>query len=423
MSDKSVLLAMDHNKERMRLIELEEDLEYNISRKEELKNEVRKLKDQYDSIYEVYFKNTKAAMDMNVENASLKAAIEKEKKENLKLQLENDKLKGRVESLEKENSKTKTASNSSSTPGLQDIESENSYLKEVIKSKEEDADKIFNELKDSNQNLKLQIGDLLQCNDCDKTFSDKAQIFNHIKSNHSVRNLSDFKCDNCGDEFANQSYIKDHMVKEHQVTGIEGNKYKSSNKTSKLKNNIEKHKITGHITSSKESILKRQAELLNHITTQKINIVNLVYKLKQKEEEQIKHCSCRGFCRVLHSRFRWKLSQSNDLFRKFEAIHGSNSSVECKICDKQFSDEEVFKNHEKRNHQPSAEYESNKCDEHFSKENEMGKPLESFHASENFNCPECEQTFASEESLKVHAEKVHQKCPLNSTFFNPSASQ
>ena len=36
----------------MRLSELQEDLEYNISRKEELKKEVRKLKDEYESLYE-----------------------------------------------------------------------------------------------------------------------------------------------------------------------------------------------------------------------------------------------------------------------------------------------------------------------------------------------------------------------------------
>ena len=48
---------------------------------------------------------------------------------------------------------------------------------------------------------------------------------------------------------------------------------------------------------------------------------------------------------------------------------------------------------------------------------------ESNHAQGNFKCQECDQTFTCEEILKVHVEKEHKKFPLNSTFFNPSASQ
>ena len=94
---------MDYRKERMRLIELEDDLEYNISRKEELKKEVMKLKDQYVSIYEVYMKNTKVAMDKNVENAELRTDIEQKEKENVELKLENNSLKDRVKIFEKGN--------------------------------------------------------------------------------------------------------------------------------------------------------------------------------------------------------------------------------------------------------------------------------------------------------------------------------
>ena len=71
---------MNYARERMRQTELEEDLEYNISRKEELKKEVRKLKDNYDSLHDVHLKNAKVAMDQNVEIAQLKAMLEKSKK-------------------------------------------------------------------------------------------------------------------------------------------------------------------------------------------------------------------------------------------------------------------------------------------------------------------------------------------------------
>ena len=266
---------MDQGKNRMRLIELEEDLEYNISRKEELKKEVRKLKDQYESTYEVYMKNTKVAMDQNVEIADLKAVIEQKIKENNELHFENNKIKD----------------------SLRDMESSNRYYKDVIKSKEEGEDKLLDELKDSNQNLKLQVENLLQCNDFDSIFDDKAKIFKHIKSNHSERNCSDCNSDNFDDRL-----------------GIKCNR---SDQKFQLKSDLEKQKMKGHIRSSREDILRRQTELLKKLTLQKVNIGNSLYKLKQIENKKKVSCSCKGFCRILHSRFRWKYSQSDVLFGKF----------------------------------------------------------------------------------------------------------
>ena len=103
---------------------------------------------------------------------------------------------------------------------------------------------------------------------------------------------------------------------EHPVTGVKRTKCNSSDGKFQLKNDMEKHNMEGHINSSKEDILKRQAELLKKLTLQKINIVNSLYKLKQIENKKKESCSCKGFCRILHSRFRWKPSHSDDLFGK-----------------------------------------------------------------------------------------------------------
>ena len=41
---------MDHRECRKRIGELEDDLDYNIGRKEDLNHEVKKLQDKYDNI-------------------------------------------------------------------------------------------------------------------------------------------------------------------------------------------------------------------------------------------------------------------------------------------------------------------------------------------------------------------------------------
>ena len=146
MSDKSVLLAMDHRECRKRIGQLEDELDYHFGRKEELKKEVKKIQDKYDDVYDVYMKNTKVAMDMNIENAELKAVIEQLEKENIEL-----KTIGKADHIE-------------------NAESEIKELKATIESDKHEAEEIFNELRAENKNLKVQITTLLECDDCGQGF-------------------------------------------------------------------------------------------------------------------------------------------------------------------------------------------------------------------------------------------------------------
>ena len=154
------------------------------------------MQKKYDDLCEVFMKNTRAAMDKNVENAYLQAEIKKLKKGNIELQLENKKFIERLDSLEKDNAK------------LKDMECENRYLGDVVKFKEDNEDKISNELKESNKNLGLKVKNLLLCNQCDNTLSDKALIFNQVESIHSESSILDFKCDKCDEGFADQMDMK-----------------------------------------------------------------------------------------------------------------------------------------------------------------------------------------------------------------------
>ena len=306
-----------------------------------------------------------------------------------------------------------------------ELEEEIEMLKNTILTNENEFEEMYNNLSAENINLKVQIGNLLRCDECEERFNNKTELKHHTQSKHSVH---EFKCAMCDKCFADSTNMKMHMEKDHidekhQVTRFKGMKCNSGNKMFQLKSVMEQPKIKGHITLSKEDLLKRHTELLKKVTLQKVSIVNSLFKLKQIEDKQKQICSCRGFCRILHSRFRWKPSQSDNLFEKFEAINKSFLRVQCKICDIQFTDEEILKNHVKTNHQSSTKNECKQCDETFNEENELKIHFESVHALENYKCQECEHTCRSENRLKVPDEKEHEIYPLNSTFFNPSASQ
>ena len=284
---------------------MEDELEYNIWRKEELKRKVDKLETQLKEKGE----EMESLRVTNFENAKFQMATI----------TENDKLTEKIESLIKENSD----------------------LKDKIRSKSLENDNKIEDLQIKNSDLEKEIKNLLTCEICCQTFNTKDSMIHHTVSNH-------------------------------QETSLKGMVCKSSDRTSQLRSDMEKHKIKEHTNSEREDILQRHAELLEKITLQKINIVKSLYKLRQIEEKQRETCSCKGFCRILHFRFRWKPSQSEYFYQKFEAIHESSSRVKCNICDFQFNDEVIFKAHEKITHPSSAKYECEKCDETVSEEKKLG---------------------------------------------------
>ena len=87
-------MTMDQIKKRMSHRELEDELEYNIWRKEELKRKVDKLETQLKEKGE----ETEALRVTNFENAKFQMATLSE----------NDKLEKRIEFLEKENNEMAT---------------------------------------------------------------------------------------------------------------------------------------------------------------------------------------------------------------------------------------------------------------------------------------------------------------------------
>ena len=93
--------------------------------------------------------------------------------------MENNKFEDKVKSLEGEVHELRKKN--IDYPGIHYLESENRNLEIVIRSMKGDQYKIVNDLKESNQNLKMQVENLLKCDDCDDIFSDKALLFNHIK--------------------------------------------------------------------------------------------------------------------------------------------------------------------------------------------------------------------------------------------------
>ena len=181
---------MDHSCQRrghskLSYNDLEEEFEYNIQRKETLKRDVKKLEDEKEDLRITNWNNAKYTLE-----------IERDKKE----------LKSRIEQLERENIELKTKGKADHA------ESEINELKATIESDKHEAEEIFNELREENQNLKVQITNLLKCDECGHVFVEKSNLKVHFLSKHSS---SMFKCDICDEAFDIKGDLKEHVAEQH----------------------------------------------------------------------------------------------------------------------------------------------------------------------------------------------------------------
>ena len=91
-----------------------------------------------------------------------------------------------------------------------DLENEIKMLKDTISILEEDADKIFDDLKAENEKLKMKIEILLKCDHCHEKCTDKETFTNHILANHSDNII---KCNDCRKTCDENDYTKNFPIK------------------------------------------------------------------------------------------------------------------------------------------------------------------------------------------------------------------
>ena len=147
--------------------DLEDELDYNFGRKEELKRDLEKLEE---------------------ENDKLREAIA-----TLRIELDDLKILKNAEIL--------------------DNKTEICLLKDKLKYlKEENAESV-KEFETSNENLRFQIQKIFKRDKCDTEFETKAPMISHVVLDHpNVR----FKCDTCDNEFSRKIDLTMHVNKHHK---------------------------------------------------------------------------------------------------------------------------------------------------------------------------------------------------------------
>ena len=261
---------MDHKRERMchpkmTYIKLEEELEYNIGRKEELKIDVRKLEKQIEDIRLVNWNNAKAQMETERELSDIKS---------------------KMEILEKENKELKAVNNKTN---MEEMQSEIGKLQETINLLMDENTNTVSNLESENRNLRTQIHNLLICEECGIRFNSKLEMDTHIRSKHPFNRP---KCNKCSKCFENEVLLSNHISSIHPAKEF---KCDICDKSLKSEEDLNSHIKRQHPSKKEVSeVYKKFNELNSKLSKQKLKIYDDILIIKQREQMENSKCKCKG---------------------------------------------------------------------------------------------------------------------------------
>ncbi|XP_075976572.1 uncharacterized protein LOC142976881 [Anticarsia gemmatalis] len=192
---------------------------------------------------------------------------------------------------------------------------------------------------------------MLQCPDCDLTFSKQRSLSMHMRRHKNKNNKKEFICDTCGKVFSMK-----HQLKRHVVLHSEEKPY-SCSKCSKS--------------------YARKDQLLNHMHTH-----------KDSKPYECTYCK-KGFT---------QLCSLKDHVRS----HTGETPYLCSECGKGFSNSSNLRQHMMR-HTGLKPYACNMCPKTFCTKGQMTSHMATHSGEHPFKCEACGAAFTKQNSLKKHS--------------------
>ena len=228
---------------------------------------------------------------------------------------------------------------------LEDVQSDNKKLKDTIKCLKDDKVKTVSHLEKEMQRLKTRVQSLLKCEECEESFKLKNELKNHTQSKHLVQ---EYKCAVCDQLFVDITDMKMHFKESHCKILFKCNECENNFESSE---NLKLHISSEHKRNEyTEKMRKKEKAIEAQVLKQKVTLYDSLYKLKQKDSLKQK-CFCRGgYCRIVHSRFRWIASKSDILLNKLQSMisqepNKSKLKYNCEKCDFKCNYEDSLKKH------------------------------------------------------------------------------
>ena len=238
---------------RRRLDKAEDDIEYHISRKNELKSEIKNLEEKIEDLKENIRNLESRNSDMEKEMFTLRYDLKETEEGNLSIkdfnqQLMRDKnlVNAALENVRKE--KLKVEEN------VLFVSSENRNLRENLNEVKKSNLSKVKCLNEKISMLEATVSDILTCDICEETLESSVELQRHIKAYHkqNVRESKTIKCKVCGKPFRTKGDLERHTIQKHPSIKI------------------------------KEDLLMKEIKLATDIFQQKERIHKDIFKLRQK---------------------------------------------------------------------------------------------------------------------------------------------
>jgi KRAB domain-containing zinc finger protein len=251
------------------------------------------------------------------------------------------------------------------------------------------------------------------CENCDRKFSQKWQLFVHIKADHRENNsdnsnekigqrydeIKPFSCKWCDKSFFQVNEVKEH-IKFHNQIYEKKKTIKSFNCLSCDKNFRKNHLLKIHKESVHEG-KKHVCPTCGIACSSK----NGVYKHIKQVHENIKRKSIKeSMCPICGKNLKISLKTH------IEMVHEGKRPFTCSICGLTMATKGNVKMHIQSVHEKIKPNKCSRCESSFFHIGDLKRHIESVHEGKrDFKCSLCEATFSTQRSLNRHVKVVHEK--------------
>ena len=279
------------------------------------------------------------------------------------------------------------------------------------------------------------------CDRCDKVFSQKHHLKNHVKVIHD--GIRDYKCDSCSKSFPQAKHLQLHVYTVH-----EGHKDFKCDECGKLFSRIQhlnKHTDTVHEEKIHgENLIrypceacgkefKRKYTLAEHVKSVhddirdwKCEICGKGFHKKVILQKHVKHVHEGQKYDSYTCETCGKVLSSVQSFSTHKKIHLGIKDYKCdrEKCDFAARTSKLLKLHIKTVHDKIKDYNCDSCGKLFSTRSSLKNHIRIVHEGcKDYKCERCEKAFGTIQELKFHVKVIHEgfkgdhKCSLCEKMF------
>ena len=260
-----------------------------------------------------------------------------------------------------------------------------SLLEDHIKSKHEFYTKYDLGYGIVDHNLKNPEQKRYQCNQCDKSYTQRGTLNQHIETIHQ---FVKHQCAKCGMIFKKRQSLRNHLKFQH---GEEKNKCDVCGKM------VFKSQLENHIKDKHEKVYQCP-------TCAKI------LKTKERLKRHIKG---------VHDKIRDHIcEQCGATFPEWGGLHNHrvqhiDPQFECHVCGKKFRRKAHVEEHVQTVHMGVTKYPCPQCDNRYKTGSALKRHYEKIHQGiKNYKCMLCTNTYGQKVELKLHLARLHKRPDL-----------